>query len=267
MNQAINMLKQNDTDLLKADQVEPFRLYLVAQKCKTRKGNGHSQLLFVATSGGWAVVQKGAGGTVKTPYALRAVIEDFLKTPLNRSLDLAKRMSHAKQLDLDADLAQRVAAAVEAPAPDKADHGTVVCKNWPWQDGQMPSGGMIDGREVSLGGANTGSGDQPIDPAKECSRQWAEFGKLAERVAAECKGAGPHILLSPELRKLAMKRGISISLAAAADLEHLQDLRDDFAIHCPLLPRDGEDPTTYADRRWSYADQMMASRYPQCADK
>lgn len=274
MNQAINMLKQNDTDLLKTDQVEPFRLYLVAQKCKTRKGNGHSQLLFVATSGGWAVVQKGAGGTVKTPIALRPVIGDFLKTPLNRSMDMGKRLRHAKQVDLDNDLAQRVAVAVADPAPavsnDNGDHLAPLC---------AASGVGCTGCGDSAGaGCNAGVlqsenfqilpvGALPVDPAAERQNLWAEFGKFAERVAAECKGAGPHILLSPELRKLAMKGGISISLAPAADLEHLEDLRDDFAIHCPLLPRDGEDPTAYADRRWSYADQMMASRYPQCADK
>lgn len=278
MNQAVDMLKTNDTDLLKLDQVEPFRQYLLSHKCQTRKGNGSAQLLFVRTTAGWAVVQKGAGGTVKTPIGLRPVIEDFLKSPLTRSLDLHKRMCQGSKLDLEGALARRVAAAVleSAPAPAADGEWRKLNGAMVWVPGRAPLpkealecvepvAELEDGGRC---GTNTGSGDQPVDPAAERARQWAEFGKLAERVGEELKNCpGPHILLSPELRERALKGGLMIIPAPAADLQHLEDLRDDFAIHCPLPMREGEDLATYADRRWAYADLMMAKRSPRYADK
>jgi len=259
MNQAVDMLKINDTDLLKLEQVEPFRQYLVGHKCKTRKGNGNAQLLFVGTSAGWAVVQKGAGGTVKTPIGLRPVIEDFLKSPLTRSLGLAKRMREAHQLDLDNDLAQRVAAAVADPAP--APTANTDCAGLSEAASFTPVCGTLNGT-LCVPGESSGSRE-----AAERSRQWSEFGELLKRVDAECKNAGPHFLVSPELRERMLKGGIKIYPAPAADLQHLEDLRDDFAIHCPLPMLEGEDLATYADRRWAYADLMMSKRNPQDADK
>ncbi len=41
---------------------------------------------------------------------------------------------------------------------------------------------------------------------------------------------------------------------------HLEDLRDDFAIHCPLTQRTGESLQDFAVRRWEYAKVMMETR-------
>lgn len=42
--------------------------------------------------------------------------------------------------------------------------------------------------------------------------------------------------------------------------QDLIDLRDDFAITCPLVQKEGESVTAFADRRWEYAQAMIDAR-------
>ncbi len=282
---AHDMLKQNDTDLIKPHQVEGFRHYLVSQKCKVRKGNDKGQFLFVETSAGWAALQRGAGGTVKSPIALRPVIQDYLKTPAARCVSLAKRISQAALVPVEApDLAERVAEAVAQPEPAALEPVASMHLDWPWEGvnapaaepeaGQMSASG--NSRDTGEGSQATSSfhvlplGVQPPPPtATERSRQWAEFSdrlKTLDQLMRD--NPGQQILLSPKLREMAAKGCLAIIEApATVDLQHLEDLRDDFAIHCPLPQHEGEDLDTYADRRWAYADLMMSKRFPMDADK
>jgi hypothetical protein len=273
---AIEMMKTNDTDLLKLDQIDDFRAYLESNKCRTRKGN-HAQLMHVHTSAGWAPIQKGAGGVVKTPVALRAVINDFLLTPVARSLALAKRISDSNTIPLNApDLALQVAEVVAAkPANDSGSDYTPGCHSH-----VVTLQGNTDSR-LALGGVQTcENGDHVHDPIAARRRQWAEFGELLQSLKTEGEPQGPHILLSPRLRELAAQGGLMMidlpsfgfdgqqakQPAPAVDPVHLEDLRDDFAIHCPLTQREDESLGAFADRRWQYADVMMQKRTPQYAD-
>jgi len=218
---AHDILKQNDTDLLKPHQLEGFRHYLVSQNCKVRKGNSKGQFLFVETSAGWAALQRGAGGSVKTPIALRAVIHDYLKTPAARSVSLAQCIKQAALVPVEAAVAAAVATPELAPAPAAAAEA-----------------GRITGEGSSRAFQILPLGAAPAPAAVARARQMAKDGYVA-------------IIEAPK----------------EIDLQHLQDLRDDFAIHCPLPMHEGEDLATYADRRWAYADVMMTKRFPMDADK
>lgn len=280
---AHDILKQNDTDLIKPHQVEGFRHYLVSQKCNTRKGNGKGQFLFVETSAGWAALQRGAGGTVKSPIALRAVIQDYLKSPAARCVSLASRISQAALVPVEPhDLALQLTTPVVAP---------VAASDWPWE-GDQP-GQMSAGDNCADSGQNTGEGSsetfdarQPhqngeqypssvvlplgVEPvSSERAQQWRDFGKLAAAAGEALRQrTGPLVILPPRLRELANKGAVAIVEAPATiDLQHLEDLRDDFAIHCPLPQLEGEDLATYCDRRWAYADLMVSKRFPMDADK
>lgn len=283
---AHDILKQNDTDLLKPHQVEGFRHYLVSQKCNTRKGNGKGQFLFVETSAGWAALQRGAGGTVKSPIALRAVIQDYLKSPAARCVSLAGRISQAALVPVEApDLAERVAEAVAKPALT-AVPGTSNQADWPWENGAPgqntgegssrtyePSTATFDARQPHQNREQSPSavvlplGVQPVSGGR--AAQWRGFSKLAESVDQELRQCtGPTVILPPRLREMAAKGTLAIIEApATVDLQHLEDLRDDFAIHCPLPQLEGEDLGDYADRRWAYADLMISKRFPMDADK
>lgn len=347
MHNTIDMLKHNDDGLLKLDQIEDFRAYLIGHKCKTRKGNGKSQLLFVGTSAGWAVIQKGVGGVVKSPIALRSVIDDYLKTPVARSTSLAKRISAASKIPLEApDLAKRVAAAVTEPVTTEHQVAEPGCHtHTPFLDNHagahshalatepgshthtpgltsMPGPyerfrdiGRDDGGQSRriVGDVQTcevvphehsavhahfvapqssaaelpsnfhilPEGCSPVSLASQRlamhadntrRQQWAAFGDLVKRLEAVEKDAGPHIILSPRLREMALQGGLMITeanpfaSAPVADPQHLEDLRDDFAIHCPLTQAAEESLTAFAIRRWQYADLMMKSRQPLYAD-
>lgn len=268
---AHDILKQNDTDLIRPHQVEGFRHYLVSQKCNTRKGNGKGQFLFVETSAGWAALQRGAGGTVKSPIALRAVIQDYLKSPAARCVSLAGRISQAAQVPVEAqDLAERVASAVA---------GTVSCAPGTLNSAELgqntgeDSSEAFDARQPHQNGEQYPSsvilplGVEPVSP--ERAQQWRDFGKLAAAAGEALRQrTEPLVILPPRLRELANKGAIAIVEAPhTIDLQHLEDLRDDFAIHCPLPQLEGEDLATYCDRRWAYADLMVSKRFPMDADK
>jgi hypothetical protein len=341
MSNAIEMLKNNDTGLLRPDQIEDFRAYLVDTGCKVRKGNNHGQLLFVGTSAGWAPLQKGANDTVKTPYALRSVINDFLKTPMARSLSLHKRISQSKSIPLNADLARIAAAAVTAQPAAVPMVADLPCDEL----AESPTGSHTHEISISGPGHHFSSNllprsegdhihsltltDRRIGEPQTCAvgtmyhdpsarytpegstaerpanfhvlpvgaspdtlasqrahmhnenarhLQWAAFGEMVKRLEDEGEPESPHILLSPRLREMALKGGLMIAQCPqyiydgavaskpAADPLHLEDLRDDFAIHCPLTPLEDESPAAFADRRWAYADLMMQKRSPQYAD-
>lgn len=317
---AIDMMKENDTGLLKLEQLDEFRTYLEGFGCKVRNGNNNTQLLFVGTSSGWAPIQKGAAGTVKTPIALRAVISDFLQTPLTRSMNLAKRISRAKKIPLDApDIAQAAAAPVsvqsqaipfgadlpcdpervaDAPAADATYQGDTsalvellassrlashtLCHIPAAPDAQTHN--VTLDRENDAGTANfrvvhghrsidqDGNVFAPTDKALERARKWREFGELARKLGAVDVGAsGAVVIMPPSLRELAatgqaLMVEAGTTPAPAVDLEHLEDLRDDFAIHCPLWQLEDESLAAFANRRWEYADVMMKARTAMCAD-
>jgi hypothetical protein len=375
MSNAIEMLKNNDTGLLRPDQIEDFRAYLVDTGCKVRKGNNHGQLLFVGTSAGWAPLQKGANDTVKTPYALRSVINDFLKTPMARSLSLHKRISQSKSIPLNADLARVVAAAVTAkpaaipfglhvPCDDEAEAPTVsdrrvsepqTCAvvepehsavhahsigpqcstpDLPANFHILPAGAnLVSGEgqnnqershgktrlyspavamctlagemprrthnyrvklivepifDTGIGEVGVGMRNMSFDsttgiaqfeqtihgrtPNGDLANLIEGFAKLAAQYPTEDVDSS---VIRAQLLRLGRQARLMLTAAntdappapaPAAEPVHLEDLRDDFAIHCPLTPLEDESPAAFADRRWAYADLMMQKRSPQYAD-
>ena len=71
-------ITRNDIGAIEPDQVPGFHAWLRQSACITKDGNQAGQFFHVKTALGWAPVQRGAGGKVVTPIALRAVIEDYL---------------------------------------------------------------------------------------------------------------------------------------------------------------------------------------------
>ena len=47
---------------------------------------------------------------------------------------------------------------------------------------------------------------------------------------------------------------------------YLSDLRDDFALHAPLVQQENESLAAFADRRWEYADVMISARTTKAGD-
>ncbi|WP_219097602.1 hypothetical protein [Pseudomonas sp. UMAB-40] len=47
---------------------------------------------------------------------------------------------------------------------------------------------------------------------------------------------------------------------------YLSDLRDDLALHCPLVQQHNESVRSFAIRRWEYADVMLSTRSAQSGD-
>lgn len=238
MSSALTMIKTNDTGLLTLEQLPAFRQYLTDNKCRVRKGNEH-QVLFVGTSAGWAPIQKGAGGHIKTPVALRPVIEDFTKSPAERSRQLARQIGRTSKVPV----AEGVCAVPVVVVPVEPHQVNVTCR---LSNPELPADVEVSEKAT----IETWPEDWRAAPSN-----FHVLGVISTSGAADANK--PQVAAGVED---ASKR------LESADLEHLQDLRDDFAIHCPLPMLEGEDLAAFAVRRWAYADQMMASRLPQYAD-
>lgn len=68
----------------------------------------------------------------------------------------------------------------------------------------------------------------------------------------------------PALTQISSCQGAQKSAAPLS--RYLSDLRDDFALHAPLLWDDELSALENANRRWEYADVMLATRTTQDGD-
>lgn len=303
MSSPLDMIKTNDTGMLTLEQLPAFRQYLVDNKCRVRKGNEH-QVLFVGTSAGWAPIQKGAGGRLKTPVALRAVIEDFTKSPAERSRQLARQIGrHSKvpvaegacavpvvvvpvgphqinftcrlsnpELPADVEVGEK-ATTETRPEDERAGSrnvhvlplGVMPPPHIDYAAGQDKT--VVTRLNSKSGAADTNKPQAgPMSPEKFS----VMLDKLGAALAADVRTTQAPTSVLSKLFKLFHPAVVGVSDTSkrmgSVDLEHLQDLRDDFAIHCPFSMSEDEDLAAFAVRRWAYADQMMASRLPQYAD-
>ncbi|MGE8046013.1 hypothetical protein ACQKO6_17655 [Pseudomonas monteilii] len=259
MSSALTMIKTNDTGLLTLEQLPAFRQYLTDNKCRVRKGNEH-QVLFVGTSAGWAPIQKGAGGHIKTPVALRPVIEDFTKSPAERSRQLARQIGRTSKVPV----AEGVCAVPVVVVPVEPHQVNVTCR---LSNPELPADvEVIEKATIETWPEDGLAGPRNFHvlPLGVMPPTHIDYGADQDKtVVSRLTTSG-----AADSNKPQVAAGVddASKRVESADLEHLQDLRDDFAIHCPLPMFEGEDLAAFAVRRWAYADQMMASRLPQYAD-
>jgi hypothetical protein len=260
MSSALTMIKTNDTGLLTLEQLPAFRQYLTDNKCRVRKGNEH-QVLFVGTSAGWAPIQKGAGGHIKTPVALRPVIEDFTKSPAERSRQLARQIGRTSKVPV----AEGVCAVPVVVVPVEPHQVNVTCR---LSNPELPADVEVSEKatfETWYEGKRAGPRNFHVLPVGVMPPTHIDYGAGQDKTVVTCPTSTSDAVDTNKPQVAAGVEDASKRLESA-DLEHLQDLRDDFAIHCPLLMLEDEDLAAFAVRRWAYADQMMASRLPQYAD-
>lgn len=271
-----------DRDLLPRAQLEAFRQWLEAHGCDTRDGRPDGgQFFFVRTTKGWASIHKGRRDTVTTHVELRKVVQDFMRNPLARSVDLASQVTSTRQLFVaqgSATPANDASAASDLLPRSNAQAQAEIDALWRGAelhaealDAQLAPAGI----QVDRAAPGTDKTVTTLLQGNAIVGVTAGIGRhgLSEQIGWVPGNESAEMTLEKQERNrfLADKRRFLSApepVAAPAVIEqpqtehqrYLTDLRDDMAMHAPLVQLENETLAAFCKRRWEYATVMIANR-------
>lgn len=233
MSQSVNPATTHDNDLLPLGSAQAFREWLERSGAPTRDAKTNEigrGILFWAMVKNWVSVdapRTNDGKHALTHKRLRGLINDFLLNPLVSAVRIGS--GAARPTLQPGDVRPGINAERRSPAVVRATPTLAI-------DPAAPGGD----KTVAL------------RPTGDCSESCG--GKCAERIELAPFSDADLSRMVENTRSL-----IETSLTTA-QRERLEDLRDDFALHAPLVMKDRETLADYALRRWEYAKVMMETR-------